>query len=421
MPKAKIEFQDLLFSEEEGFVRVMFLKQFYFDLDRVAMEKIGVKKIWQNFLEFGTGIGSDEARGRLNRLIDIGFQSLKSNLGRDAVYVHKNSGIPLVGSNYFGIIDRNNSLIEIRPITGCNLSCIYCSVDEGKGGRKNADYVVEKDYLLDELKRMAFAKRPTEIKGWDDSSKIGRWIEVHINAQGEPLLYSPMIELVRGIKEIPEIKKISLDTNGTLLSKRLAEELASAGLDQINLSLNAVDKDKASRIAGCNYNISGIIEAATHAQKKGIKIVLAPVWLPGINDDDIEALVVMAKENNGGIGIQNFLRYNAGRNPVKQAKMEDFFAWLAELEKKHGIKLLLGPEDFDIVAAKPLEKPFKKGQSVIARLVCIGRADNEVLGAFQGRLIHVFGWHGKGKAIGSTIKVKITRDKHNIFYGCAVR
>ncbi|MFB6216441.1 MAG: radical SAM protein, partial [Candidatus Aenigmatarchaeota archaeon] len=47
---------------------------------------------------------------------------------RNLVYINQGSEIPLLGHIAFGLIDRGTNLIQVRPITGCNLKCIYCSV-----------------------------------------------------------------------------------------------------------------------------------------------------------------------------------------------------------------------------------------------------------------------------------------------------
>ena len=123
---------------------------------------------------------------------------------KKTIYIHQNSGIPLIGNNAFGLIDRNTSIIEVRCITGCNLDCIHCSVDQDK---RPVDFVVEKDYLVQEFKELVKHKGINEI-------------EAHIGTQGEPLLYSPLADLITDLSVIPEVSVIALDTNGTLLTKK---------------------------------------------------------------------------------------------------------------------------------------------------------------------------------------------------------
>ena len=54
---------------------------------------------------------------------------------------------------------------------------------------------------------------------------------------GEPLLRAGVPQLTARLKAVPGIRKVTLTTNGTLLSAQLPA-LKEAGLDGINLSLN---------------------------------------------------------------------------------------------------------------------------------------------------------------------------------------
>ena len=132
---AELKFKDLSFEKKGEKVRVNFLKIFYFDIDKSELKNIGNFKISSNKIEF-FNINEKRAQRRFNTLLSKGFAQLKNKLGnKPAVYVHKNSGIPLIGTAYFGLIDRGTNLIEIRPLTGCNLSCIFCSVDADPSSR----------------------------------------------------------------------------------------------------------------------------------------------------------------------------------------------------------------------------------------------------------------------------------------------
>ena len=212
------------------------------------------------------------------------------------------------------MIDRGTNIIEVKPITSCNISCIFCSVDEGPYSRRKADFVVEKDYLVDEFRKIV------EFKGSNN-------IDAHINAQGEPTLYADMVELVRDIMSVKGVKRSSIDTNGTLLTKQLIDELAGAGLTRINLSLNALDPEKAQKLAGYPYNLNKVLEIAKYIPTK-MDLIIAPVWVPGYNDDEMPKLAKFAQEIGAGkncppIGIQNLLNYRFGRNPVDSVSMED--------------------------------------------------------------------------------------------------
>jgi len=64
------------------------------------------------------------------------FRKYKKDLvyalnGNKAIYVDEDIEMPLIGLNFLGIVDKGSEIIEIKPITNCNLACSFCSVDEG--------------------------------------------------------------------------------------------------------------------------------------------------------------------------------------------------------------------------------------------------------------------------------------------------
>ena len=402
---AKITFETLSFEEKNNKVVATFLRIFYFELEKSELERIGQFRLGKNSIEF-RDISKTEAENRLNMLLAGGFANLKNKANnKQAVYVHRFSGIPLVGNVSFGIVDRNTNIIEIKPITVCNLKCIYCSVNDDM---RPVDFVVEKDYLVEEFRKIA------DYKGCSN-------IEAHIGGQAEPLYYADLVPLVRDLSSIKWVKTISMDTNGTLLSRNAVDELVNAGMTRFNISVNAMDEKLAESVAGRPYNLAKVLEIARYMAKKA-DIVIAPVWIPGINDMEIPKLVEFAKElqkkskHRVIIGIQNFLNYRYGRNPVKQMPWEKFEKRLKELEKSHKIRLLLDfKKDFNIEQTKPLPKQFRKGQKIDATIVCPGRLAGEKIAIAGERSITVPKCSRTG-----TVRLRITRTKHNIYYGvCA--
>ncbi len=395
----KISFNDISFHNfDSENVKAVFYKGFYFFISKQDLKKISAFNIRDGSLIF-SDVSMTTVMKKLNFILNKGFSGLRSIRNKKpSVYVHMNSGIPLFGSGYFGIIDRGTNLIEVKPITGCNSKCIYCSVDED---RRVSEFVVEKDYIVSELKSLI------TFKSSDD-------IDVHINSQGEPLLYSPLVELVNDISKIRGVKEITVDTNATLLSRKMVDKLISAGLTRFNVSLNALDKNLAKKIAGGIYDLDKVLDICRYIAKKGDYLLLAPVLIPGVNEKEMEKIVGFSKDIGNAVivGIQNFLSYRHGRNPVKQIDFREFYDFLELLEKKTGKKLIFSEKDFRIIKAKELEKPFKKGDIVTAAIISMGRMKNEKIAVSMGRCILIPHCSKSGQA-----KVKITRAKHNIFYG----
>jgi uncharacterized Fe-S cluster-containing radical SAM superfamily enzyme len=144
-----------------------------------------------------------------------------------------------------------------------------------------------------------------------------------------------------------------------------------------------------------------------------------------MNDEELKGLVEIgkkvksvkstksAKSEFPVLGIQNYLNYKRGRNPVKQRNWEEFFEMLKPFEKASGLKLRLCKEDFGIKHDAKLEKPFDKKQIVKARMVCEGPLKGEKIGVYKNRAIII---EKADKAtINSVANVKIIRSKHNIY------
>lgn len=404
---AELQFDDFTFTEDpadNSRLRVSFLNIFYFPLLKKDLVKIGDfsldkkdthKIIFPNESPL-------RAERKFNRLLPNGFAQLRSGLNNNPVlYIHRNSGIPLIGNLAFGIVDRGTNMVEVKPVTGCNLNCTFCSVDEGISTRKRRDIVIEKDYLVDALRELLDYKGDVKI-------------DVYINTHGEPALYADLEGLIKGIRQLPQVAKIALITNGTMLNERHIDAFIAAGLTQLDLSINALSHEKAKELAGTNaYNIEHIKRIARYAAPK-LHLVLAPVWLQGINDEEIERIINFAKEIGAAIGIQNFLQYAFGRNPTKELPMKDFFKKLQELGKKYAVELVR--RDHTVFSTREYPKPFKRGDIVSATIVAKGRIGQERLAVSHGRAIAV---NGTSKDSG-IVRVKIVRDKNNIFVGTAL-
>jgi uncharacterized Fe-S cluster-containing radical SAM superfamily enzyme len=408
---ATLSFQDLEFIEDkkdDSRVKVLFLRFYYFYIPTEELNKIGKFSIKPHSIEFDCS--EKKAANKFSQLLERGFAELRSIISNlKTVYVHKNSGIPLVGAGVFGLIDRNTNCIEVKPLTSCNLDCVFCSVDAGKSSKKAVDYIIEKDYLVEEFNKLAERKEHP--------------VEAHIGPQGEPLLYAPLVELISDLKQNPKVKIISIDTNGTLLTEKLVDELAKAGLTRLNISLQSLDEKKCSQLAGTAYNLKHLLKMIDYASKK-MSVLIAPVIVPGMNDDQLEKLVKKGKEICSGcselpvfpvLGIQNYLNYKRGRNPVKQRSWEEFFEMLKLHENSSGLKLRLCKEDFGIKPDTKLEKPFEKKQVVKAIVVCAGPMKGEMIGAYKNRAIIVE--RVDKAAINSVVNAKIIRSKHNIYRG----
>lgn len=325
---------------------------------------------------------------------------------RELVFITKESGIPLLGHSAFGIIDRGTNLLQVRCITGCNLSCIFCSVDEGRGSKtRQTDFIVDPDYILEELSKVA------EFKG--------DGVEIHLDAQGEPALYPYLEYLAERVWEIREVSVVSMQSNGVPLNEERINAL-EGNVTRINLSISALSEEKAKILHGKHYPLRKVLEVAELIANSKIDLLVAPVWVPGYNDEEIPKIVEFALEVGAGkryppLGIQKYIPYRYGRKVGKSMSFREFYSKLSELEREYGIKLILKPEDFGMEKRPRLPNPFKKGEVARGRIVANGRMIGEKLVVSRNRSVAVY----TDKPIGDYVEFEVVSTKDGIVVGVA--
>jgi uncharacterized Fe-S cluster-containing radical SAM superfamily enzyme len=320
-----------------------------------------------------------------------------------------NGDIPLMGSVAFGLIDRGTNLIQVRPSSSCPLSCIFCSTDAGPKSRtRRIEFLVDLNYIISWFERLV------ESKGISD-------IEAHIDTVGDPFLYPKIVDLVKRLRDIPEVKVISAQTHGPLLTQKLIGELEGR-IDRINLSIDSLEEGKAKYLAGSDwFRIDKVIEAAKRVAQSSIDLLIAPIWVPGLNDEDIPKIIEFALSIGAGkiwpaLGIQKYEAYRGGRKPkgVKPISWGEFYRKLAELEREFGVKLILSPDDFGIRKVKPVEPRLRKGEILNVKVLGEGWKVGEVLAVARNRVVTVL--DSPPVPPGSLIKVRVIRDRDNIYY-----
>ncbi|HEY9245464.1 MAG TPA: radical SAM protein [Candidatus Methanoperedens sp.] len=322
--------------------------------------------------------------------------------------------IPLFGCIAFGIIDRGTNVLQVRPISECPLSCIFCSTDAGpRSDRRISEYMVDIEQLLEAFDRAASYKETDEI-------------EAHIDTVGEPLMYPHIIPLVKGLATNRHVRTVSMQTNGFLLDRELIDELSSAGLSRINMSIESLDTGLARNIAGTDsYDIGRILENAEYITKNtDIDLLIAPVWLPGINDHEIPKLIEFALSIGAGkkwpaLGIQKFLPHKYGRKPeIKVMSWERFYSQLKDWEKLYGTKLILKPEDFGSFSCKAIPRAFKRHEKVKVKVVGYGWMKGEKLAVARDRVITIV--DAEKIPVGKDVYVRMERVVDGIYIARAM-
>jgi len=172
---------------------------------------------------------------------------------------------------------RQINYLRISVTDRCNLRCVYCMPE---GGVKSVPH--EEVLTIEEIVEVVAAGVPLGIK------------KVRLTG-GEPLIRRGILDLVRKLRDIPEIDDIALTTNGMLLEK-MAGGLKEAGVNRVNISLDTLKPARYQRITrGGNLNQAWRgINAALDKDLQPVKI--NTVAIRGFNDDELVDLARLTIE-----------------------------------------------------------------------------------------------------------------------------
>ena len=210
--------------------------------------------------------------------------------------------IPLVPT---GLIDQHGRVVRdlrISVTPRCNFRCTYCD-PLGVGHKDPLGTVSVEDvaHVLD--------------------AAVGLGLSSVRFTGGEPLLRKELPEMIAYAKAAG-VEDIAITTNATLLKRRL-DELLEAGLDRVNISLDAVDEDVFKRATGGGSSkpvwesIETLLERGLHPVK------LNAVVMRGINDSEIVRLAALTETLPLHV---RFIEYMHLNNAEATAYRESFMA-----------------------------------------------------------------------------------------------
>jgi cyclic pyranopterin phosphate synthase len=174
---------------------------------------------------------------------------------------------------------REINYLRLSLTPRCNLNCIYCRPGHCPPGFDPS--------------AQAQLMTPAEI-----DRLVGVLASIGISkirlTGGEPLIRDDLEEIISRIRRHPEIKDLSLTTNGQDLAPRAAA-LKAAGLMRINISLDSLQKDRFEKITG-NGSLQRALDGIDASLAAGLDPVkLNTVLMRGINDDELDALFELTR------------------------------------------------------------------------------------------------------------------------------
>ena len=168
---------------------------------------------------------------------------------------------------------RVHSDLRVSLTDKCNLRCTYCMPAEG------LDWLPSPELLTDDevVRLVSIAVTQLGIT------------KVRLTG-GEPLLRRGLLDIVGRLAALDPHPTLALTTNGIGLA-RLAGDLASAGLDRVNVSLDTLLPDRFRELTRRDRldDVIAGLEAAAAAGLTPVK--LNAVLMRGVNDDEALALL----------------------------------------------------------------------------------------------------------------------------------
>ena len=200
--------------------------------------------------------------------------------------------------------------MRISVTDRCNLRCRYCMPDGISRLPMEALLTYEE---------IAFVCAQAASLGIDRFKITG----------GEPLVRKDCAVLVSMLRKIPGVRQITLTTNGVLLGEHL-DELLTAGLDAVNISLDTLDREQYRVITGRDELERALASVRQAARRLPVKINC--VVQSGVNEDAPPKLAALARDLPVDVRFIELMPIGAGKDlaTVPNASV------LAAIEERYG-------------------------------------------------------------------------------------
>jgi len=161
----------------------------------------------------------------------------------------------------------------------CNYRCTYCMPESGVHKLNHSDIL-----SIEELTHIARTAVACGIK------------KIRLTG-GEPLVRHGIIELCKNLKSIPGLEELAMTTNGSLLA-HYANDLKSAGVDRLNISIDTLNKKKFKSITRCG-ELNQVLDGLSAAKSAGFSnIKINTVLINDFNVNEILDFIALTKDDD---------------------------------------------------------------------------------------------------------------------------
>lgn len=160
---------------------------------------------------------------------------------------------------------RNINYLRISLTDKCNLRCVYC-MPEDMTFRPRAELLQD-----DEIDRLVHVF--VEL-GFQKFRLTG----------GEPTVRANVVDIIGRIAQTPGVKTVAMTTNGLMLDK-LAQPLADAGLQRVNVSIDTLNPEKFKKVTRWG-KVEDVWAGIHAAEEAGLGVKLNAVVVRNYNDTE---------------------------------------------------------------------------------------------------------------------------------------
>jgi cyclic pyranopterin phosphate synthase len=244
---------------------------------------------------------------------------------------------------------RRHNNLRISVTDRCNLRCTYCMPESVQ--------FLPRDLLLS-FEEIARFVRVAAGLGIDKVRLTG----------GEPLVRKDLHKLIHLLVAVPSIRDVGLTTNGILLAEQ-ADDLFSAGLRRINISLDTLDADKFSVLTRRN-RFQDVLAGIDAAQRVGFDpIKINAVAIAGVSEQDVVSLARFCRDRTLELRFIEFMPLEAD-NIWERSKVLSASTILALL---NSAGLAVVPHERSDVAAPAQEYEYADGRGRIGIIASVTR------------------------------------------------
>lgn len=193
------------------------------------------------------------------------------------------------------LIDNHNrkiNYLRLAVTDRCNLRCNYCMPSEGINFAKN-----DKLFTIDELSRLS-------------KILVGQGIDKIRITGGEPFARKDVMVLLRNLSRLKDLNDISITTNATLIGPYM-NELKEIGIKNVNISLDAINKETFERITRRDQ-YDTVYSNLIRLISEGFNVRINFIVLQDQNTQDIIPILKLMRHYNVSVRFLEEMPFNGG-------------------------------------------------------------------------------------------------------------